>query len=62
MQKNTSHELSFSTMTIPPLTSKYNYLVRYTYSDFVGSIDDRKITSRYAFHMAKGLISRASKK
>ena len=32
-------------------TSKDNFLIGYTDSDFVGNIDDQKSTSRYAFHM-----------
>ena len=34
----------------------------YTDSDFAGGIDDRKITSSYAFHLGTNLISWASHK
>ena len=37
-------------------------LVGYTDSDWARSIDDRKSTSCYAFHMGLGVISWASKK
>ena len=37
-------------------------LVGYTDSDWAGSLDDRKSTSRYMFHMGSGAISWASKK
>ena len=37
-------------------------LVGYMDSDWVGSIDDRKSTSEYMFHMGSGAISWASKK
>ena len=37
-------------------------LVGYTDSDWAGSIDDRKRTSGYVFHMGSGVISWASKK
>ena len=37
-------------------------LVGYTDSDWVGSVDDRKSTSGYVFHMGSGAISWASKK
>eukprot|EP00253_Pinus_taeda_P029599 PITA_29599 len=37
-------------------------LASYTDSDWAGSIDDRKITSGYVFHMVSGAISWASKK
>ena len=37
-------------------------LVGYTDSDWTGSLDDRKSTSRYMFHMGLGAISWASKK
>ena len=44
-------------------TSSENFeLIRYTDSDCAGSIDDRKITSRYVFHLGSGAISWASKK
>ena len=36
--------------------------VGYMDSDWAGSIDDRKSTSRYVFHMRSGAISWASKK
>eukprot|EP00253_Pinus_taeda_P029123 PITA_29123 len=42
--------------------SEYSDLVGYTDSDWVGSIDDRKSTSGYVFHMGSGAISWASKK
>ena len=32
------------------------------YSDWAGSVDDRKSTSGYVFHMGSGAISWASKK
>ena len=37
-------------------------LIGYTDSDWAGSLDDRKNTSRYVFHMGSGVISWASKK
>ena len=37
-------------------------LTGYTDSDFPGSLDDRKITSGYAFHLGTNLISWASQK
>ena len=37
-------------------------LVGYTDSDWAGSIDDRKSTFRYMFHMGSGAISWTSKK
>ena len=37
-------------------------LIRYTNSDFVGSLDDRKSTSSFLFHLGSGVISWASKK
>jgi hypothetical protein len=37
-------------------------LIGYTDSDFAGSIDDRKSTSGYAFHLGTSLISWASQK
>eukprot|EP00253_Pinus_taeda_P028449 PITA_28449 len=37
-------------------------LTGYTDSDWVGSVDDRKSTSGYVFHMGSGAISMASKK
>jgi len=37
-------------------------LIGYNDSDFVGSIDDRKSTSEYIFHLGSGAISWASKK
>eukprot|EP00253_Pinus_taeda_P027748 PITA_27748 len=37
-------------------------LTGYTDSDWVGSVDDRKSTSGYVFHMGSGAISWASKK
>jgi hypothetical protein len=39
-----------------------NHLPGYTDNDFAGSLDDRKITSRYAFHLGSKLIFSASKK
>lgn len=42
--------------------SNDNLLVGCIDSDFAGSIDDRKSTSSYAFHLILGLISWASKK
>eukprot|EP00253_Pinus_taeda_P036561 PITA_36561 len=42
--------------------SKCSNLIRYTDSDWVGSVDDRKIASVYVFHMGSGAISWASKK
>ena len=43
-------------------TSENSELIGYIDSDWVGSIDDRKITSGYVFHMGSGAISWASKK
>ena len=43
-------------------TSKNSKLIGYTDSDWVGSVDDRKTTSGYVFHMGSGAISWASKK
>ena len=44
-------------------TSSENFeLIGYTNSDWVGSIDDRKSTSRYDFHLGSRSISWASKK
>lgn len=37
-------------------------LVRYIDSDFAGSIDDRKSTSGYTFHLGIGIVAWASKK
>ena len=37
-------------------------LVGYTNSDWAGSVDDRKSTSGYVFHLGSGAISWASKK
>ena len=37
-------------------------LTWYTHSDFVGSIDDKKITSGYAFHLDTNMISWAYQK
>eukprot|EP00253_Pinus_taeda_P014196 PITA_14196 len=37
-------------------------LIGYTHSDWAGSVDDRKSTSGYVFHMGSGAISWASKK
>ena len=37
-------------------------MVGYTDSDFVGSLDDRKNTYFYVFHLGSGLISCTSKK
>eukprot|EP00253_Pinus_taeda_P017662 PITA_17662 len=42
--------------------SECSYLIGYTDSDWVGSVDDRKSTSVYVFHMGSGAISWASKK
>jgi hypothetical protein len=42
--------------------TKKNCLIADTDSDFVGSLDDRKITSGYIFHLGSGSISWASKK
>ena len=43
-------------------TRDYAILVWYTHSDFAGSIDDRKSTSRYIFHLGSRAISWASQK
>jgi hypothetical protein len=43
-------------------TSKYYSLAGYTDGDFAGSIDDRKNTSSYVFHLGSNLISWESKK
>ena len=37
-------------------------LIGYTDSDFAGSLDDRKSTSGYVFHLGSGVIAWASKK
>lgn len=37
-------------------------LVGYTNSDFLGSIDDRKSTSKYTFHFGTGIVAWASRK
>ena len=37
-----------------------NTLIGYTDKDFTGSIDDRKNTSGYAFHLGTNMISWAS--
>eukprot|EP00253_Pinus_taeda_P010859 PITA_10859 len=42
--------------------TEHSNLVGYTDSDWAGSIDDRKSTSSYVFHMGSGAISWASKK
>ena len=44
------------------IASEYSDLIGYTDSDWVGSVDDRKSTSGYVFHMGSGAISWASKK
>ena len=43
-------------------TSECSDLIGYTDSDWAGSVDDRKSTSGYVFHMGSGAISWASKK
>eukprot|EP00253_Pinus_taeda_P007479 PITA_07479 len=44
-------------------SSSENFMLTgYTDSDWVGSVDDRKSTSGYVFHMGSGAISWASKK
>eukprot|EP00253_Pinus_taeda_P006313 PITA_06313 len=43
-------------------TSECLDLIGYTNSDWTGSVDDRKSTSGYVFHMGSGPISWASKK
>jgi len=43
-------------------TLECSYLIGYTNSDWVGSVDDRKSTSGYVFHMGSGAISWAYKK
>eukprot|EP00253_Pinus_taeda_P025723 PITA_25723 len=42
--------------------SECSYLIGYTDSDWVGSVDDRRSTYGYFFHMGSGAISWASKK
>eukprot|EP00253_Pinus_taeda_P020597 PITA_20597 len=42
--------------------SECSHLIGYTDSDWAGSVDDRKNTFGYVFHMGSGAISRASKK
>ena len=42
--------------------SENSELVGYTDNDWAGSVDDRKSTSGYVFHMGSGAISWASKK
>eukprot|EP00253_Pinus_taeda_P018932 PITA_18932 len=41
--------------------SEHSHLVGYTDSDWAGSVDDRKSTSGYVFHMGSGAISWDSK-
>ena len=43
-------------------STEKKYLIRFTNSDFVGSLDDRKSTSGYVFHLGSGVITWASKK
>jgi len=43
-------------------STKNKDLIRYIDSDFVGSLDDRKSTSAYVFHLGLGVISWMSKK
>ena len=43
-------------------TSENSQLIGYTDSDWAGSIDDKKSTSGYVFHLGLGAISWASKK
>jgi hypothetical protein len=44
-------------------TSSLNFeLIRYTHSDFAGSIDDRKNTSKYVFSFGSRAVAWASKK
>jgi hypothetical protein len=43
-------------------TSNNLWFVGYTNSDFAGSIDDIKRTSRYEFHLGTGVVAWASKK
>ena len=43
-------------------TSENSELIGYTDSDWAGSVDDRKSTSGYVFHMGSGAFSWASKK
>ena len=43
-------------------TSENFELIGYTNSDWAGSVNDRKSTSSYVFHMGSGAISWASKK
>eukprot|EP00253_Pinus_taeda_P024114 PITA_24114 len=43
-------------------TSECSYLIGYTDSDWAGSVEDRKSTSGYVFHMGSGAISWASRK
>ena len=43
-------------------TSEISDLIGYNDCDWAGSVDDRKITSGYVFHMGLGAISWASKK
>lgn len=42
-------------------TTNYFRLVDYTDSDWAGSVDDRKSTSGYVFHLVSRAISWASK-
>ena len=44
------------------IVSECSDLIGYTDSDWAGSVDDRKSTSGYVFHMGSGAISWASKK
>ncbi len=43
-------------------STEKKYLIGYIDSDFAGSLDDRKSTSSYVFHLGLGVISWASKK
>jgi len=43
-------------------STKKKDLIGYTYNYFAGSLDDRKSTSDFLFHLGSGVISWASKK
>ena len=56
------HCRNYESCVILYSTSNNLQLVGYTYSDFARSIDDRKSTYGYAFHLGTGVVAWASKK